>query len=327
MVRLCQLLLLLSRHRHGLALDELRSELAISRSTFFRDLKVLQDAGVPIDQEQGRYRFLNASELPPLGLTAEQLAALHLARRQLVPLGGSVLLNELDRFLGSLGLTSKPQPQQTSFVFAEPRRALPEPKVVRAVEKALRSRRRLFIEYRAATRHGAVTRVHIEPLLVSVAEADPYVRAFCVERKGERTYSRIQSARVTAERASYPRKSSEPAPFDRAVKAWSGSSEVVKVRLDADVAWRAREYPLPGQTEHPNADGSVVLRAEVAGLVEVRSRILAWGAAAEVLQPRQLRDEVRAELAAALRKYDGPGPSKVRPREIENGRERQSHTG
>jgi predicted DNA-binding transcriptional regulator YafY len=309
LIRLCEFLLLLSRSKHGLTVSEVRDALRLSRSGFFRDLKVLRAAGAPIEQEEGRYRFLNAPVVPPLGLSADQVTSLQLARLQLAPLGGSVLLTELDRLLDSL--QSKAARQQTSFQFAETRRALPAPKVVRAVEKALASRRRLCIEYRAATRGGEVSRIHIEPLVVSVAEADPYVRAFCVERDEERTYklSRIQSAEMTKQRARYR---PQGVPFERAVKAWSGAIQVVRVRLEPAVAWRAREYPLPGQTEAPNADGSVVLRAEVAGLVEVRSRILAWGAAAEVLEPQSLRDEVRAELAAALQKYDGPGPAKVR---------------
>lgn len=315
LIRLCEVLRLFSRNPRGLTADEIRDAVGVSRSTFFRDLRVLQHAGVPIEQQDGRYRFLNASAVPALGLSAEQVTSLQLARLQLAPLGGTLLLKELDRFLDSIGLATKPTRGQTTFTFAEARHSPPAPQVLRAIEKALASRRRLFIEYRAATRGGAVSHVHVEPLVVSVAEADPYVRAFCVERNGERTYklSRIVRAEVTRLRASYRRKDAVGAPFEGAVKVWSGEPQVVKVRLDAEVAWLAREYPLPGQTEHPLPDGSVVLRAEVAGLVEVRSRILAWGAAAEVLEPQSLREDLRAELARALRKYDGPGPARVSP--------------
>jgi predicted DNA-binding transcriptional regulator YafY len=310
--RLCQVLLHLSRHPRGLTADEIRSAVGASRSTFFRDLQALQHAGVPIELRDGRYLFLNAPAVPPLSLTAEQLASLHLARLQLVPLGGSLLLQELDRFLGSLHISGGRRSTQTSFRFMEPRRPPPAPKVVRAIEKALSAKRLLWIEYRAATRGGAVTRVHIEPLVVSVADADPYVSALCVARNAERTYklNRIQSVEVTTQRATRRRKQAT-SPFAQAVKAWSGAPRVIKVRLDAEVAWRAREYALPRQTEHSTPDGSVVVCAEVAGLVEVRSWILAWGAAAEVLEPDELRNAVRAELAQALRKYDGPGPAKV----------------
>ncbi len=329
LIRLCEMLLQLSRSKYGLTADELRAAVAVSRSTFHRDLSVLRSAGVPIELLGGRYRFLNASEFPSVGPSALQIASLRLARLQLAPLAGTLLLQEFDRFLDTLQPAGAKAPrEQTCFRFAESLKPAPAQKVVRTIEKALASGRRACIEYRAATRGGATTRVHIEPLLVSVADADPYVRAFCVERNGERTYklSRIQAAELTRERATY-RAAAADAPFVDAVKAWSGSPHGIEVRLDANVAWLAREYPFPGQSEHPNRDGSVTVRATVAGLVEVKSRILAWGAAVEVVKPRELREAVRAELAAALRKYDGPGPAKTSLEKFEGAARRSLKEG
>ncbi len=308
------MLLRLSRSKLGLTADELGAAVRVSRSTLYRELAVLRGAGAPVELSDGRYRLLNSAEFAPLGASAQQVASLRLARLQLNSLDGTLLVHELDRFLSDLEVAGKGKHgTQTAFQFAQSRKPRPEPKVVRAIEKALVSRRRVSIEYRAASRGGAATRVHIEPLVVSVAEADPYVRAFCVERNGERTYklSRIQSAELTRERATYRPAGAVGGSFEASVKAWSGSPCSIKVRLDASVAWLAREYPLPQQTEHPGPDGSVTIRATVTGLVEVRSRILAWGAAAEVLEPEELRDAMRTELAAALRKYDGPGPVKA----------------
>jgi predicted DNA-binding transcriptional regulator YafY len=190
---------------------------------------------------------LNASEFPPLGLSELQIASLHLARLQLAPLGGTLLLQELDRFLAATKPQDRQAPRhQTSFHFAESLKPAPAPRVVRTIEKALASRRRACIEYRAATRAGATTRVHIEPLVVSVAEADPYVRAFCIERNEERTYklSRIQAAELTRDRATYRPARTAGSPFPGALKAWSGAPHAVEVRLDPSVAWLAREYPL-----------------------------------------------------------------------------------
>ncbi|MDQ2642862.1 MAG: WYL domain-containing protein [Myxococcota bacterium] len=330
LIRLCELLLQLSRSKYGLTADELKGAVAVSRSTFHRDLSVLRSAGVPIELRGGRYRFLNASEFPSVGPSALQIASLRLARLQLAPLAGTLLLQEFDRCLGSLQSSGVQSPRgQTSFHFAETLKPAPAPKVLRTIEKALASGRRVCIAYRAATRGGATGRVHIEPLVVSVAEADPYVRAFCIERNEERTYklSRIQDAELTRERATHRPAPTAGDPFAGALKAWSGSPHPIEVRLDANVAWLAREYPLPGQTEHRNQDGSVTVRATVAGLVEVRSRILAWGAAAEVVKPKELRETVRAELAAALRKYDGPGPAKASLEKSERAARRSLNKG
>lgn len=319
LIRQYQILAALSRSKLGLTAAQIEGETGISRSTFHRDLDVLRNAGIPISVQAGRYTFPSARELPPLGLSVLQVASLRLARAQLAPVAGTLLLQELDRFLASLTAPSKrAKAAQTSFSFAEPRKPAPAPRVLRTIEKALSSGRRACIDYRAASRGGVATRINIEPLVVNVAEADPYVHAYCVERQDERTYklSRIVSAELTREKATYRPRAGDP--FANAIKAWSGASIDIELRLDPHVAWLAREYPLPGQAERANPDGSVTITATVAGLVEAQRRILTWGSAAEVLEPPELRSAVRRELAAALSKYDGPGPARA-PRERSTG--------
>jgi predicted DNA-binding transcriptional regulator YafY len=334
LIRQYQILAALSRSKLGLTAAEIEAQTEISRSTFYRDLDVLRSAGIPIDLRKGRYQFLNARELPSLGLSSLQLACLRIARAQLEPLGGTVLLQEFDRFLASLnGSQQTPRARQLSLKFEEPRRPALPPKVVRTIEKALSSRKRACIEYRAASRGGAPARVHIEPMVLSVADADPYVHAYCVERRAERTYklARIVRAELTREPysrvARSPRRGNGRSPH--AIKAWSGPPMVIKVRLHASVAWLAREYPLPGQTEHPNPDGSVTLVATVAGLIEAQRRILAWGSTAEVLEPPELRQSMRKELAMALANYDGPGPTKAKEKSTgaSRGSLKQGETG
>lgn len=313
LIRQYQILAALSHAKLGLTAAELQAETESSRSTVHRGLQVLRAAGFPIDCSAGRYHLRNTRELPPLGFSALQIASLKLARAQLAPVGGTLLLQEFDRLLTSLEPPKSPRKgDQTAFRFAEPRKPALAPRVLRVIEKALASKKRACIEYRAASRGGTTALLHIEPLLVSVAESDPYVRAYCVERQGERTYklSRITGAELTRERATYRRSAADP--FAHAVKAWSGAPVSIALKLDAPVAWLAREYPLPGQTERPNPDGSVTITATVAGLIEAQRRILAWGGAAEVLEPPELRAAVRKELATALSKYDGPGPTKAR---------------
>ena len=50
-------------------------------------------------------------------------------------------------------------------------------------------------------------------------------------------------------------------------------------------------------------DGSLVWRARVAGLQEIRSWVLGWGGECEVLEPDELRERIRGELTTALERY------------------------
>lgn len=309
LARQWQMLAAISQTRKGLSLVELKAVTGASRATVHRYLRVLIQAGLPLQLEDGRYRLLTERELPPTGFSALQISALYLARMQLSSLEGSPLVQELDRLLAG-----KERPRQEGLCFAPSHKLRPNPDIVQVIERAQRYRRRAAIIYRAASRGGAAATVHIEPLIINVADGEPYVRAYCVERRQERTYklTRIDGATLTETPGTYQPTTQPARAFANSVKAWSGDLQQVRVLLDRSVAWLAREYPLPGQVERANADGSVTIEATVAGLIEAQRRILAWGSAAEVLAPKQLRKAMRDELASALSRYDGPGPARAK---------------
>jgi predicted DNA-binding transcriptional regulator YafY len=301
----------LSASRYGLSLRQLIESTGVSKQTIYRDLSTLRDAGVPVVSRtvngEARHRLLRDAELPALGLTSLQIAALHLARAELEPFAGTGMVAELDVLLAKL----RPPEQQQSFRFAP--KSAGRPEILGLVERALESRRRARIEYRAASRGGASTTVRIEPLVVRVADR-PYVRAYCVERNAERTYKidRIARIELTTEPATYRPAQPPDEAFAHAVKAWTGDPATVKIKLDPEVSWRAEEYPLvPDQKLARQRDGCAVVMARVEGVVEASRWVLAWGAAAEALEPEALRALVRTELAKALKKYEGPGTAKA----------------
>jgi len=322
--RLWQLVQAIQCSRAGVRVAQLVEETGLARATIYRDLGRLEEWGAPLHVEtrngERRYRFLRSSELPAMGFNALQIAALHLARQQLQPLAGAPLVRELDELLQKL----RPNELQQNLRFAV--RAAGRPEILKTVERARQYERRARIEYRAASRNGASTCVLIEPLLLYVAEGEPYVRAYCVERAAERTYklARIAQVELTEEPSTYRPERAPGDAFAHSVKAWSGEISTVRIRLDPDVAWRAQEYPLvPDQKLETMQDGSVVVEARVAGIVEVTRWILSWGGAAEALEPAELRSATRAELAKALGKYEGPGPVKAAKRKSVDGERRR----
>ena len=56
----------------------------------------------------------------------------------------------------------------------------------------------------------------------------------------------------------------------------------------------------PSQELEELPDGRVVLRLRAGGFYEIRSWVLSFGAAAEVLEPEELREAVREEMGTAL---------------------------
>lgn len=87
---------------------------------------------------------------------------------------------------------------------------------------------------------------------------------------------------------------------------FQGEPVKVKVWFHQDVAGYIKEKIWHENHEiEDQGDGSIIFEAEVAGTEEIKFWIMNWGSKAEVLEPESLRDEIRTEAEAMLRKYRG----------------------
>jgi proteasome accessory factor B len=88
---------------------------------------------------------------------------------------------------------------------------------------------------------------------------------------------------------------------------WSSDStpsQRIRLRFDASVAHRVREAVWHRSQElRALDDGGVELAVTVAGIIEIRSWILSWGGAVEVLEPPALRDAVAVAVRGAAARY------------------------
>lgn len=290
--------------RYGLAVRKLLDELGTSKATLYRDLRLLQEAGFPITREEqnGEVRYsLLGEPMPAVQLTIRQVLALRLARRMLAPLQGTKILRELDALLprkvraeGRAPVVEVPLPHVVG-----------EPSIATAVEQAMTTGRRIAFMY-AATR-GAPSLRKVDPLALHVRDGQLYLNAFDVHRAALRTFkfARLSAAQVLEEKAEPHDEYDEARVFAHAAKVWDGPLVEVTVQISPRGARFAREWPLvPSQQIQTQADGSVIVRAQVAGTVEALRWVLRWGKDAVVLQPPDLRANVLDELKRALVAYE-----------------------
>lgn len=69
---------------------------------------------------------------------------------------------------------------------------------------------------------------------------------------------------------------------------------------------RERQFS-PKQKVEDNSDGSVTLKMTTSGWFDVRRWLLGFGAAARVVKPDEMRQEIMAEMKKAINKYETSG--------------------
>ncbi len=287
--------------RRGVSIRRLCDELDVSRATLYRDLDVLSAAGLPIVSErvngEARRRLLT-DVAPTRGLGSKELAAIALARHSLTGLEGSGLVGTLDSIL-----RTKPAPRVK--IGARVRASKRSPSVVHALDRAIQERRRVRMRYRGTTDSAPRTR-EMDPAGLHLEDGHAYVYAFALDRDEWRTFkiARIHWIEILDVPSEHHPGLERITSLTHAVRVWSGDPVDVTIRIAAGVAWLLPEWPLvPDQRIEERSDGSMLVHAKVAGLVEVRRWVLSWGRNATVLAPKALRDAVCDELNDALAGY------------------------
>jgi len=307
-LRLWKLVVALQRSRRGRTLAELLEALRVSRSTVYRDLELLGEAGVALERTtvngEVRHRLLGLETLA-VAPTPLQLAAARLAREALGPLEGTALLRELD---GLLAQWSR-EPARAARV-SRRRASKGRAAILATLDAAMSDGRRVVLEYQGHA-DAAPRRREVDPLTLRLEHDDPYLFAYCHQRRDYRLFklARVAAAQLGVAPAGDHSGVDLDALLAHSVKVWLGGEPVdVVVRLSPRKARFAAEYPLvPDQRVEAAPDGAALIRARVSGTTEALRWALGWGADAEILAPPELRAVARDELVAAARRYtDGP---------------------
>lgn len=313
-----QIVRLLSDEPTGLSSQRLAQKLKISVPTINRDLKVLRDrVGLKISRKRRSseiFHLLHGVSLP-LAITPKQLAALRLLRSVLDPIRGTELVRELDQLLrgsenaedGGIISSRRPRPSGTS----------PADAILASLDKALLRGVRVRIEALTAAHGGECRSYLLDPLTIRLAQRDPYLDAWSVEKKQLRTFKieRIRRVHLLQEKADDHPDVDLDALFKNAVKTWSGPPTRVRVRIIPEAAWLVPEYRLvEAQRASTLPDGSVVIEADVAGVIEASRWVLSWGKKAEVLEPPELRTLIQEEHREALLRYEPRPPATAQVR-------------
>jgi proteasome accessory factor B len=272
--RYLRIAMLLSDHPDGLSAQDLADRIGVSKRTVYRDLMSMDsDAGLPIWQDGGRFGLESGAFLPPLALTLHEATTLFLAARLLAKVSDehdTELIGALVKLAQILPPVLAKHIEATVDVFS---RTPPNPrftKVFRVLAEGWAQQRVVQIEYDAGVYDASKPprKAKVQPLAIEPSARTPalYLLAWDVIADDEPINVMLRFSPAVARRA-------------------------------AETLWH------PTQETEDQPDGSLLWKATVAGTREIRIWIMGWGADAEILEPRALRDDVAAELARAAALY------------------------
>lgn len=338
LVRLIKLMLNLGG-RPGRTAAELAGRLGCAQRTVWRDLQVLEAGGVPLTNERdGRQTrwFILDGYTRSLGIpfTHNELLALHFGRHLLQPLDGTLFHEALRSGLEKIQAGIAPSAlhllsQLDQSISARTPGFKDHSRFREAIEvlrEAIARRRTVEISYHSFGRDDLTVR-RVDPYHLWYQFAGLYLAAYCHTRKEVLTFAVERIQRITPCQETFTR----PPDFNLegylagSFGPFRGRPAQVRLRFSREVARYVAERKWhPTQRLDSLLTGELEMTLYVAPEIDLRRWILGWGKDVEILEPKRLREEIRAEWLAALRGAGGrqervtlgpPPPAQPRRRE------------
>jgi predicted DNA-binding transcriptional regulator YafY len=327
---------LVSREK-GATVRELAELTGFDERTIQRDLAALRRVGVPLQEtvsSHGRKHWRLQQQSIPFSLNFEEAGGLYIggklvewsldetvfaqaARQALVKLKSQLspgVRKYLDRWLESVHIGAEgASPYGT-------RRGLLDD-----VARAIEDRRIAFFLYQSP-RATEPVEYEVYPLAVVLHKRSAYIEAWSPKAGTVKTFKldRLHGCEVTAIQFQPPPEARLEQRFQSSFGVFHRDGPPVRVVVrftGADVTQYVLEKTWPTEKRKTKRrDGSVELQLEVTALEEVASWIRSFGAAAEVLEPldlrRQMRDEAKrvAALYGELEQLSRPDTKRVSPK-------------
>ncbi|NTU81419.1 MAG: YafY family transcriptional regulator [Chloroflexales bacterium] len=291
----------LLQSRERLSGPELAARLEVNARTARRYITMLQDMGIPIEAERGRYgayRLRPGFKLPPLMLSDEEALAVTLGLLAARRLGLAVAAPAVEGALAKIERVLPPrlreqlQAVQASLVLDLARsEASPSSQLVVEMSGAAQAGRRVWIRYR--NDRGDETERQIDPYGLVFRQGRWYAVGHCHLRGAQRMFrlDRVAELRVEDERFTRPEGFDTAAFVVQSLATMPNIWEVeVLLQTTLDDA-RRRVSPIFGTLE--DVEGGVLLRAHGDHLSWMARELVATGLHLAVRKPAALREELR----------------------------------
>ena len=291
--------------------------LEVHARTIARDLEFLRDSwGAPLEfsYEHNGYYYRDADYTLPLQrLSESELIALFLAERVMQQYADTPYAKDLATAFRKLTMalpdevTINLNHLDKAFSFRQPAERLADLQCFRSLTRAVREHRRLELVYWTASRDETCRRV-VDPYHLTSIDGDWYLIAYCHLREEVRMFvpARIKQLQVWDEGFEPPADFHVDDFLDGSFRVMRGDGKPRQIRLrfkPSAARYVAEKVWHPSQQIQKKKDGSLILTLALDHFLEVKRWVLAYGPECEVLEPAELREEVRQKLRKAASQY------------------------
>lgn len=315
-----RLLQLLERLQSGRVHNarELADFCNVSRRTMFRDLKILQDSGVPIlfDAQKQGYWLPTSTFLPPTELTLDETLSLLTVSQESTSASRGVPFREAVRDAALKLLSNLPAglrqhvgelASRVSIRLEPQPDSKPQRQHYEHILKSLEHGHKIRLRY-GSLDEGTEIQTLLSPYRLFFQRRTWYAIGRSSLHRAVRTFhlGRIVASELTTDHYDIPPRFSLQRYFGQ---AWNmirerGARHHVVVRFQpyvarnvAEVAWHATQQLTWCE------DGTLLFEVEVDGLREIVWWILGYGKQAEALQPVELREMVKQHIREQAAQY------------------------
>ena len=296
----------------------LAREVGCTTRTIRRDLDALELTGFPLYTEEidgeSRWMMMNAfKHAPSIPFTLTELLSLYFSRDLLKVLKGTPFYESIESILDKIRKTISPETlehlaklEQSFYVAQKKAKDYGRYKAFldQLIDATAQSK---TVEIKYHTMHSdKITVRKVDPykmwyfdntfFLIGRCHRNDDVRMFVVDR--------IKSMKILTESFRVPSDFSVEDYMRDSFGVIHGKKVQVVVRFDKEVAGYIKEKKWhSSQNIKQHKNGSITATFTIAGTNEIKYWILSYGHRAEVLKPASLREEIKADLLLALKRY------------------------
>lgn len=299
------------------SVTELIEELGISKRTLFRDLNILEAAGIPYYHEADKgYRLAPSFFLPPVNLKITEAMGLMMLAKAAAARSDQPLSDEAIQAVRKLVAQVPAGIREICQEMVSNTSVRPGPAAVVAndtdvyntLHAAIDEKRIVRFEYDSLF-DGKVIDVTLHPYHLHYAVRAWYVIGRCVKHGDERTYKlgRVRSIEVTDKHFRLNR----PFSIERYLgSAWQmipeGKEHNIELLFEPKVARNVAEVRWHDSQSHTMLpDGRCRVKFRIDGLNEITWWLLGYGDQVRVVKPAALRKRLVDVYRSALARYEG----------------------